>query len=983
MEKLAKVKKEQAIPIAIVVAATAFTAATIGALVYRRIVLFFRTSSNQTALKEGLLLASPRQDKGDLSSALDLIDEDLEEDLSSHMSVTVKSISSVKPPQETSFANIPNNINPDHQSVLAKKSPEFCSEHELPIDTQSLPVFQNHKSSLSVESECPSFENKDVLRKESSLISKERHSVNSQKQNNSRKNSRESKISSNISIPLTNETECSHSPSISARLPSLIPEDPQVVMSAQKINSKVSDITISEHSRASTVSRISSKSLTNTSPAKASELFPEAQALESHVSKTSTANQSSSFIKNSEPVTTPKTVQNFSNVSILRSIASKSDQFVNQLNNLSPVNSSVIPKNASATRTSDKRLKTQNPSKTKVAKPSKTSTDKPVRAASFSKNTSNSEIRAAPTTRKSTSIKAASKTSNDIRPSISTETAKSENSVKSVQKQTQVKSLRSKTTVPIIKKSSKNLTSTISIPKHSKPRDPHQDDQNIRKPSLHKTGSQSQSTGKLSARDLREQKSGSAMSVGNAPADKLSSKDVRKKTTMQILSAKPKEEQTIQPKEEEIIKSLEDTPESVRAAAPVSKDSLTLPSPSVKESFSKNSITSVKTAGTATEHLEIESIPDYEDISASRATSGILCEADQVLNDAFLADPDNEITSEITTTDNRIEEENNSGSKTLLTSIWSQTASVVRVLSSMSVASAVSDPSILVDTLQNERKQLKKASSEKINVLVNTIYDSMDSATLQGSNDIPTEFVEHQPSRLSVEATDASVSEIPESFDIPFDSPTPPKLQSKKIGKPPKFSSAQHLRKYQSSGTIQSPKKRTSTRAIKSARGPQKGERVRRIKNNVGKEVSWSGTRLPAETGVLTRGKKSGSPVDASPKKPPKATARKPTVPKGPNIGRRSGQEILALRQPSNSSRSRKDPKEPSKIRSMAESSYVLARRLYSNNMRFGVGPMNFLFKVDRKDKDRTTKLSLGHVLGRTKLESIKETGEKKSPRKK
>jgi len=67
----------------------------------------------------------------------------------------------------------------------------------------------------------------------------------------------------------------------------------------------------------------------------------------------------------------------------------------------------------------------------------------------------------------------------------------------------------------------------------------------------------------------------------------------------------------------------------------------------------------------------------------------------------------------------------------------------------------------------------------------------------------------------------------------------------------------------------------------------------------------------------------------------------------------------------------------------MAESSYVLARRLYSNNMRFGVGPMNFLFKVDRKDKDRTTKLSLGHVLGRTKLESIKETGEKKSPRKK
>ena len=106
-------------------------------------------------------------------------------------------------------------------------------------------------------------------------------------------------------------------------------------------------------------------------------------------------------------------------------------------------------------------------------------------------------------------------------------------------------------------------------------------------------------------------------------------------------------------------------------------------------------------------------------------------------------------------------------------------------------------------------------------------------------------------------------------------------------------------------------------------------------------------------------------------------------MPKGPNLGRKSGQEIVSLRQPSNSSRSRKDHREPSKIRSMAESSYVLARRLYSNNMRFGLGPMNFLFKVDRKDKDRTTRLSLGHVLGRTKLESIKETGEKKSPRKK
>ena len=186
-----------------------------------------------------------------------------------------------------------------------------------------------------------------------------------------------------------------------------------------------------------------------------------------------------------------------------------------------------------------------------------------------------------------------------------------------------------------------------------------------------------------------------------------------------------------------------------------------------------------------------------------------------------------------------------------------------------------------VDTLQNERKQLKKGSSEKINVLVNTIYDSMDSATLQGTNDIPTEYVEHQPSRLSVEATDASVSvsfasslqvvkraqEIPESFDIPFDSPTPPKLQPKKIGKPPKFSGPQHLRKYQSSGTIQSPKKRTSSRAIKSARGPRKDEGVRRIKNNVVKEVSWSGTRLPAETGVLKRGKKSESSVDPSPKK--------------------------------------------------------------------------------------------------------------------
>ena len=91
---------------------------------------------------------------------------------------------------------------------------------------------------------------------------------------------------------------------------------------------------------------------------------------------------------------------------------------------------------------------------------------------------------------------------------------------------------------------------------------------------------------------------------------------------------KPKEKQTIQRKEEEIILPLEDTPESVREAAPVSKkaSSLKLPPSNLKESLSKKSIASVNTTGTATEHLEIESLPDYEDISASRATSGILCE---------------------------------------------------------------------------------------------------------------------------------------------------------------------------------------------------------------------------------------------------------------------------------------------------------------------------------------------------------------------
>ena len=516
-------------------AATAITAATIGALVYRRIVIFFRTSSNQTALKEGLLLASPRQDKGDLSEKLDLIDEDLEEDLSFSTSVAVKSKSSVKPPQ-SSFANIPSNNNPEHQSVLAKQSPELCSEHELPIDTQSLPVLQNHNSDHSVKSGCPSFENKEALGKESSLISKkgQPYSESYQNQNISRRSSRDSKISSNVSIPLTNETATSHSPSISARLPSLIPDDPQVSvqkMSVQKINSKVSDITISEHSHGSTVSRISSKS---SAPPKASEQFPEAEEQESRIE-----NSSSSFIKNSEPVTTQKTVQNFSNVSILRNIASKSDQFVNQLNNLSPVNSSVIPKNASKTKTSDNSLvkKTSNPSQTKIAKPSKTSTDRPVRAASIAKNASNSEIKAASTTRKSTSIKAASKTSNDIRPPITAKTVKSKNSVASVQKQNQVNSLPSKKTVPIIQKPAKNRTSINSSPKHSKPQAHHQDSQSIRKPSLQKTESPSRSTGKLSARDLREQKSGSAMSVGIEPADKLSSKDVRKKTTMQILSA--------------------------------------------------------------------------------------------------------------------------------------------------------------------------------------------------------------------------------------------------------------------------------------------------------------------------------------------------------------------------------------------------------------------------------------------------------------
>lgn len=108
--------------------------------------------------------------------------------------------------------------------------------------------------------------------------------------------------------------------------------------------------------------------------------------------------------------------------------------------------------------------------------------------------------------------------------------------------------------------------------------------------------------------------------------------------------------------------------------------------------------------------------------------------------------------------------------------------------------------------------------------------------------------------------------------------------------------------------------------------------------------------------------------------------AKKPTVPKGPRLGRASGQEIVALRQPSAVRKTKEDSKKSS-VRNIAESSYVLARRLYSNKIRFGLGPMNFLFNVERKDKDRTTRLSLGHVLGRTKLKEIKESPEKKSPR--
>ena len=68
---------------------------------------------------------------------------------------------------------------------------------------------------------------------------------------------------------------------------------------------------------------------------------------------------------------------------------------------------------------------------------------------------------------------------------------------------------------------------------------------------------------------------------------------------------------------------------------------------------------------------------------------------DEVLNETFLEDP--EFTAEVlpTQTEPEIEPENATESKSLLSSIWSQTGTVTRVLSAMSIASAVSDPSIL------------------------------------------------------------------------------------------------------------------------------------------------------------------------------------------------------------------------------------------------------------------------------------------------
>ncbi|CAG5084715.1 Oidioi.mRNA.OKI2018_I69.PAR.g10718.t1.cds [Oikopleura dioica] len=370
---------------------------------------------------------------------------------------------------------------------------------------------------------------------------------------------------------------------------------------------------------------------------------------------------------------------------------------------------------------------------------------------------------------------------------------------------------------------------------------PHQERS---KPLLQKKQSSSLKVGKEpSAGILGEQ--GMAMSKDDhvsISAEKITSKDVRNKTTMQILSKKTKEE-------DEIIQN-EDAPESARAQESTPKE----PS-SLKPSLSKNSL------------LDIVSIPDNESIPTSRATSGILCDADQVidevLNETFLEDP--EFTAEVlpTQTEPEIEPENATESKSLLSSIWSQTGTVTRVLSAMSIASAVSDPSILVDSLYNEKAAPpKKVSSENINVAVNTIFDSMDSATIQGTNDIPSEFVQHAESRLTLKSayqdTEASISEIPETLDIPFDNPKP----QSKPAKPPKFSSAQHLRRHQSSGTIRAPKRRTSTRAVL-------------------KEVAWSGTRLPAETGSLRKANTSGGPSDdansrakASPR-----IAKKPTKP--------------------------------------------------------------------------------------------------------
>lgn len=46
---------------------------------------------------------------------------------------------------------------------------------------------------------------------------------------------------------------------------------------------------------------------------------------------------------------------------------------------------------------------------------------------------------------------------------------------------------------------------------------------------------------------------------------------------------------------------------------------------------------------------------------------------------------------------------------------------------------------------------------------------------------------------------------------------------------------------------------------MKSARGPQKSDEDR-LRKKVLKEVAWSGTRLPAETGTLRKASTSGGP---------------------------------------------------------------------------------------------------------------------------